>query len=130
MYLIPRVIKHARACKAAGTLVVPCWPSAVFWLIICPNGEKFADFILDTIELPQMEGTIVPGKRGNSITMGKPSFNSTSSHWTYFPQLYVGGTLGAVSAVWGRRQSFVGTKCISAKIHTAKIMGLGPPQRV
>ena len=72
--LIPRTIKHAKACKAAGTLVVPCWPSAAFWPIIYPDGETFAKFILEVVELPQVEGTIVPGKRGSSIALGKPSF--------------------------------------------------------
>ena len=84
VYLIPRVIKHARACKATGTLVVPCWPSAAFWPIICPDGEKFADFILDMIELPQMEGTIVPGKRGNSIATGKPSFKMLALRFQFY----------------------------------------------
>ena len=28
--LIPRVIRHARACSAYGTLIVPCWLSAPF----------------------------------------------------------------------------------------------------
>ena len=28
VWLVPRVIGHAQACGAMGTLVVPCWPSA------------------------------------------------------------------------------------------------------
>ena len=30
VYLVPRVIQHARKCKACGTLLVPEWPSAPF----------------------------------------------------------------------------------------------------
>ena len=29
--LVPRVIRHAQACGAIGTLVVPCWFSAPFF---------------------------------------------------------------------------------------------------
>ena len=32
--LIPRVIGHAKVCKAVGTLVVPGWPSARFWPVL------------------------------------------------------------------------------------------------
>jgi len=32
--LICRSIQHARACAARGTLVVPMWVSAPFWLIL------------------------------------------------------------------------------------------------
>ena len=31
VYLIPRSLRHAQNCHARGTLVVPEWPSAVFW---------------------------------------------------------------------------------------------------
>ena len=30
VWLVPRVIGHAQVCRAIGTLVVPCWPSAPF----------------------------------------------------------------------------------------------------
>ena len=30
LYLVMRVVKHARACAAKGTLIVPCWKSAPF----------------------------------------------------------------------------------------------------
>ena len=39
VYLIPRVIGHARKCRAVGMLVVPEWPSAPFWPILYPNGK-------------------------------------------------------------------------------------------
>ena len=31
LYLVSRVIKHAKACAAMGTLIVPAWRSAPFW---------------------------------------------------------------------------------------------------
>ena len=34
VYLIPRVLRHAQATKAMGTLLVPKWPSATFWNLL------------------------------------------------------------------------------------------------
>ena len=48
--LVPRVIRHAQACGAVGTLVVPCWLSAPFWPILCPDGKFFDDFIVGVVE--------------------------------------------------------------------------------
>ena len=45
VYLVPRVIQHARKCKAQGTLVVPEWPSAPFWPILFPEESKSAPFV-------------------------------------------------------------------------------------
>lgn len=33
---ISRVITHASACKAAGT-VIPLWKSSYFWLLLCED---------------------------------------------------------------------------------------------
>ena len=72
--LICRLLKHARACGAQGTLIVPHWPSAVFWPIICPQAGRFASFIKSVFELPQVEGITLPGKRGHNLVDGKPKF--------------------------------------------------------
>ena len=37
VYLVPQVLWHAQATKAAGTLVVPKWPSPAFWPILFPG---------------------------------------------------------------------------------------------
>ena len=37
--LIPRVIGHAKVCKAVGTLVVPGWPSAPFGQFYIPQWD-------------------------------------------------------------------------------------------
>ena len=50
--LIPRVIGHAKVCKAVGTLVVPGWPSAPFWPVLHPSVGRFADFVSEVEELP------------------------------------------------------------------------------
>ena len=72
--LICRLLKHTRACGAQGTLIVPHWPSAVFWPIICPQAGRFASFIKSVFELPQVEGITLAGKRGHNLVDGKPKF--------------------------------------------------------
>ena len=70
--LIPRVIRHAQACKAKGTLVAPLWPSAPFWPLLCPsNTGYFAHFVREVRELPQTEMLILPGLSGASMFNGR-----------------------------------------------------------
>ena len=73
VYLVPRVIRHAKNCKAVGTLVVPLWPSSVFWPLLCPQGVGFAPFVQDWRDLPLCVETIIPGKRGSSLFEGMPN---------------------------------------------------------
>ena len=69
--LIPRVIGHAKVCKAVGTLVVPGWPSAPFWPVLHPSVGRFADFVSEVEELPLSEWLILPGLSGASLFNGK-----------------------------------------------------------
>ena len=62
--LIPGVIWHAQACGAHGTLIVPHWPSAMFWPILCPCGDQFKKYVVAVMELPLVEGLFVPGHSG------------------------------------------------------------------
>ena len=59
--LILHVLHHMRNCKASGSLVVPLWRSAPFWPMICPDGERFASFIVDWMELPTFEEAYISG---------------------------------------------------------------------
>ena len=43
--LVPRMLRHAKLCGAFGTLVVPCWESAPYWPLLCPNGNNLAPFV-------------------------------------------------------------------------------------
>ena len=43
--LIGSTIKHLKACKGQGTLLVPAWESSYFWPLIFPNGIETASFI-------------------------------------------------------------------------------------
>lgn len=53
--LILRVVPHMRNCKDSGSLIVPLWHSAHFWPMICPDGRRFASFIVDWMELPTLK---------------------------------------------------------------------------
>ena len=70
--LIPRVIRHAQACKASGTLVVPVWPAAPYWPLLCPFGTwKFACFVREVRELPWVATLFLPGRSGACLFNGK-----------------------------------------------------------
>ncbi len=59
--LIPRVVRHAQVCAAIGTLVVPFWPSAPFWPLICPAEGQFASFVTEFRDLPLWPSLFLPG---------------------------------------------------------------------
>ena len=44
--LFAKVLAHCRMQQAFGTLIVPYWPSAYFWPLLKPDGERFADFVI------------------------------------------------------------------------------------
>jgi len=50
-----------RNCKASGSLVVSLWHPAPFWPMICPDGSRFANFIVDWMELPTFREAFIPG---------------------------------------------------------------------
>ena len=59
--LILRVLLHMHNCKASGSLIVPLWHSAPFWPMICPDAGRFANFIVDWMELPTFREAFIPG---------------------------------------------------------------------
>ena len=48
--------EHARKTNAHGILIVLCWPSAPFWMVLFPDGKNLASFVQNIVELPQREG--------------------------------------------------------------------------
>ena len=68
--LVLRVIRHAKVCGARGTLVVPCWPSAPFWPLLCPAECQLAPFVKASCELPSVESLILPGLSGCALFNG------------------------------------------------------------
>ena len=75
VYLIPRVIGHAKKCCAVGTLVVPEWPSAPFWPLLYPNGKDPGPFITDTVVLHKQDIMLHPGRSGACLFRGPPNTN-------------------------------------------------------
>ena len=57
-FLIPRLLRHAQATRAAGTLVAPQWYSAP---LLFPDGQHPAEFIKEAVVLPAWESLILPG---------------------------------------------------------------------
>ena len=65
--LVDKVIAHLRACKAAGSLVVPMWKSSYFWIILCADGVHWSPFVQDWLLLPQSDRLFVRGKTKNRL---------------------------------------------------------------
>lgn len=65
--LIPRVLVYMRQCKAFGTLILPYWPSASFWPILCPSGKQFITAVRDFIDLPTNKEAYISGKSNKAI---------------------------------------------------------------
>ena len=51
---ISKVIAHAGACKAVGTLVIPMWKSSYFWLLLCEDDKHWNAFVRDWVTLPKI----------------------------------------------------------------------------
>ena len=67
VYLVPRVLRHAQACRCVGSLVVPEWPSAAFWPLLCVSEWEFQSFVVDAMYLPLSDSLIVRGKAGATL---------------------------------------------------------------
>ena len=73
LYLIPRLIRHAKVTKTIGTLVIPHWPSAPFWPMLFPDGAHPADCVQQVVELPKSQELFLPGQSGCNIFKGVPN---------------------------------------------------------
>lgn len=73
IYLVPRVLKHAKVTKAKGTLIIPQWISAPYWPLLFPNGWDPANFVSDLLELPTSEELFLPGQLGSNLFEGLPN---------------------------------------------------------
>lgn len=71
--LIPRVIKHLIRCRAIGTLIVPKWPSSLFWPLLVSFGKNsFQDFIREYVEYSKPRNFFVPGSCKDSVFAMSP----------------------------------------------------------
>lgn len=67
VYLITRVIKLMHICKAYGTVIVPQWKSARFWPFLCPDGNSFAFYVKEVVQLETAERFYTSSKSGQGI---------------------------------------------------------------
>uniref|UniRef100_A0A914XGM4 Reverse transcriptase domain-containing protein n=1 Tax=Plectus sambesii TaxID=2011161 RepID=A0A914XGM4_9BILA len=70
--LVVQTIQHLRDCKAKGTIVVPDWPSQLYFSLLKTNGE-WSPFVKDVLWVPS--GT----KLFNSAAQASSVFNDTYS---------------------------------------------------
>ena len=70
VFLIPRILRHAQNCLCRGILIVPHWPSAPFWPIICPTGNSFAPYVQDWCDLPLSEHLFLNGRVSSGFFCG------------------------------------------------------------
>jgi hypothetical protein len=68
--VICKVIRKFSHDKANGTLVVPLWSSAAYWVLLHDNLGNLRKFITDKQHLIYIHSVIVPG-RGNNGVLGK-----------------------------------------------------------
>ena len=50
---ISKVIAHAGACKAVGTLVIPMRKLSFVWLLLCEDDKHWNAFVRDWVTLPK-----------------------------------------------------------------------------
>ena len=73
--LITQVIEHLKLCKCVGVLVVPYWPSAIFWPCIINEDRSFRSYIVDFLYVAEGRRVFVHGSNRNSI-FGSDKFSS------------------------------------------------------
>ncbi|MCG8672764.1 MAG: hypothetical protein MI867_25410 [Pseudomonadales bacterium] len=71
--LIPKVLRHMRACAASGTLIVPRWVSRPWWPLLQPAPGRWAPFVTAVTPLPRSPDLFLPGPLGgNTVAMAAP----------------------------------------------------------
>ena len=82
IYLIPKVIRHMKCCRAKGVLIVSEWHSGLFWPVLCKKEYEFEHFVKDVFVLPKIHDLILVGpgqtsvyKKKRPVFSGCPVFN-------------------------------------------------------
>ena len=61
VYLIPRVLIHFLNCQSRGVLVVPFWPSSLFWPYLIQENGAFQNFVVDVLFMQDGSDVFVQG---------------------------------------------------------------------
>ena len=75
VYLVSRAIKQLRYYKTRGTLVVPLWFSAAFWVHIHNDRNQFLPFVKDYMIVDNPRLCVRQGTNENCF-IGSEDFNS------------------------------------------------------
>ena len=75
VHCITRAVQHLLVCGAVGTLVIPYWPSSVFWPFLFTNAIQFQPYVLEYIHFPDPSGIFALGCYKDSL-IGSDRFNS------------------------------------------------------
>lgn len=74
-YLIPRILKHMSAGYEDGTLLVPRWPSAIWWPLLVDTNGSWRAFVTNSMTFDPYEGIFLSGSAASNIfTTSIPSF--------------------------------------------------------
>ena len=79
--LIPQVIKRMKESAVISTLVVPHWPSAHFWPLICPDGIHFDTHVHDW-RLMHISFS-PPSLGGSPLFCNNPRFHTLALRFDY-----------------------------------------------
>ena len=52
VFLTPGILRHTMNCRAVGTVIVPFWPSAIFWPLLMKNPTDYNPFVQDAWKFP------------------------------------------------------------------------------
>ena len=75
VYLTPRVLMHFLYCQSRGVLVVPFWPTSLFWPYHIQESGAFKSFVVDTLFVQNGSDVFVQGANKETC-FGSPSFNT------------------------------------------------------
>lgn len=73
--LISRVLRHVIKSSCLAVLVLPVWPSALFWPLLVEGYDSFRPIVIDCILVEHGKNVFEHGENKNSL-FGSDSFNS------------------------------------------------------
>ena len=75
IYLIPHVLMHFLYCQSRGVLVVPFWPSSLFWPYLIQEDGAFKSFVVDILFVQTGSDVFVQGANKETC-FGSSSFST------------------------------------------------------
>ena len=65
--LVKKVILHVCLCRGRGILVVPYWPSALYWPLLVERGGVFKSFVADCLYVENGKDVFLHGGNKSSL---------------------------------------------------------------